>query len=70
MKNIKAKIAEYISKKFEVEAPMIESMLEYPPDSKMGDLSLPCFKLSKSLRKAPPAIAADIADGFECDEIG
>ena len=30
MKNIKAKIAEYISKKFEVEAPMIESMLEYP----------------------------------------
>ena len=70
MKNIKAKIAEYISKKFEVEAPMIESMLEYPPDSKMGDLSLPCFMLSKSLRKAPPAIAADIADGFECDEIG
>lgn len=69
MKNIKAKIAEHISKKFEVEAPMIESMLEYPPDSKMGDLSLPCFKLSKSLRKAPPAIAADIADGFECDEI-
>jgi len=69
MKNIKAKIAEHISKKLEIEASLIESMLEYPPDSKMGDLSLPCFKLSKSLRKAPPAIAADIADGFECDEI-
>lgn len=32
-------------------------MLEYPADRKMGDLALPCFKLSKVLRKAPPMIA-------------
>ena len=31
----------------------IFSMLEYPPDSSMGDLALPCFKLSKSLRRSP-----------------
>ena len=24
----------------------IAGMLEYPPDSSMGDLALPCFKLS------------------------
>ena len=28
----------------------ISVMLEYPPDSTMGDLALPCFKLSKTLR--------------------
>lgn len=33
------------------------NMLEYPADSKMGDIALPCFKLSKILRKAPVMIA-------------
>ena len=37
------------------------SMLEYPPDSKMGDLALPCFKMSKIMRMAPVKIAATIA---------
>ena len=37
-------------------------MLEYPPDDKMGDVALPCFKLSKTLRNAPPKIAAALAD--------
>lgn len=36
-------------------------MLEYPPDSKMGDIALPCFKMSKQLRKAPPVIASEIS---------
>ncbi len=44
----------------------IEKMLEYPPDEKMGDLALPCFKLSKVLRMPPVRIAEAIADGFEC----
>ena len=35
----------------------IFSMLEYPPDKDMGDIALPCFKLSRALRKAPPMIA-------------
>ena len=29
----------------------VSSMLEYPPDTAMGDLALPCFKLSKTLRR-------------------
>lgn len=44
----------------------LQAMLEYPPDTAMGDIALPCFKLSKTLRMAPPAIAAKIADGFSC----
>ncbi|MBQ7399712.1 MAG: arginine--tRNA ligase [Clostridia bacterium] len=42
----------------------IAAMLEYPADKKMGDLALPCFKLSKILRKAPPMIAQDLCNGL------
>ena len=35
------------------DAVQIEAMLELPPDSAMGDYALPCFKLAKTLRKAP-----------------
>ncbi|MBQ7518773.1 MAG: arginine--tRNA ligase, partial [Clostridia bacterium] len=34
-----------------------ESLLEVPPDSKMGDFAFPCFRLSKALRMGPPVIA-------------
>ena len=46
----------------------IFSMLEYPPDSSMGDLALPCFKLSKSLRRSPVQIADTLAKSIECAE--
>ncbi len=37
-------------------------MLEYPPDESMGDLALPCFKLSRTLRRAPVQIAAALCE--------
>ena len=40
----------------------LSAMLEYPPDEAMGDLALPCFKLSRTLRRAPVQIAAALAD--------
>ena len=43
-------------------------MLEYPPDSSMGDLALPCFRLSKTLRRSPVQIAETLAAGFDCAE--
>ena len=43
----------------------VKAMLEYPPDSKMGDLALPCFKLSKLLRNAPVKIAIELAEALE-----
>ncbi|MBE6635650.1 MAG: arginine--tRNA ligase [Ruminococcaceae bacterium] len=46
----------------------IFEMLEYPPDKSMGDIALPCFRLSKSLRKAPPVIASALAAEISCDE--
>lgn len=47
----------------------IAALLEYPPDAAMGDLALPCFRFAKALRKAPAAIAGDIAMGLSLPEI-
>ncbi len=46
----------------------IFAMLEYPPDTSMGDLALPCFRLSKALRRSPVQIAEALAEAFECEE--
>ena len=37
------------------------AMLEAPPNPDMGDFAFPCFKLARTMRKAPPLIAADLA---------
>ena len=65
---IKSEIAQSIAQTIksinsnaELEASTILDMLEYPPDEKMGDIALPCFKLSKTLRMAPVKIAESIA---------
>ena len=39
----------------------IESLLTTPPRPDMGDLAFPCFSLAKTMRKAPNAIAEDLA---------
>jgi len=52
-----------------LDAEAVYSMLEYPPDTAMGDIAFPCFKLSRSLRMAPPVIAASIKEGFSCEGI-
>lgn len=41
------------------------ALFEKPADSKMGDLALPCFRLAKMLRAAPPVIAAGLAEKFK-----
>jgi len=38
--------------------------LETPRDGKMGDFAFPCFVLAKTLKKAPPMIAAGLVDGL------
>ncbi len=43
----------------------IADMFEYPPDDKLGDLALPCFKFAKTLRKAPPMIANELSASLE-----
>lgn len=39
--------------------------IEYPPEAKMGDYSVPCFLLSKKLNQSPAQIAKDLADQIQ-----
>lgn len=48
----------------------ILNLLEYPPDPAMGDIALPCFKLSRILRRSPVQIANALVPciGGDCVE--
>lgn len=59
----KLAIAEALSPAAGMPAGELAAMLETPPNPAMGNFALPCFKLAKVLRKAPPAIAAGLAQG-------
>lgn len=45
----------------------IAQLLEYPSKPEMGDISLPCFKLSKLLHKAPQLIADELKEYIHND---
>ena len=43
--------------------------IEVPPDDNMGDYAFPCFRLAKSLKKAPQVIATEIREKIEVDDV-
>lgn len=55
-------IIDLISTAANLDKAMVSDILEIPPKADMGDFAFPCFQLAKTLRKAPPMIAADIAE--------
>ena len=44
------------------------SFIETPPNNDMGDYALPCFKLSKVMRRPPVLIAQALEQSFVADE--
>lgn len=52
-----------------VSAEELEPLIVCPPDPAMGDYALPCFKLAKTLRKSPAAIAESLCADFTADEV-
>lgn len=70
-KKTAALLADCVADKFGdglLSAEDIFASLEYPPDSAMGDIALPCFRLSKTLRRSPVQIAETLAAAFRCEE--
>ena len=67
--NFKEYVRDAIAEKTGLEKAAVENVLEIPPEPKMGDIAFPCFILAKTLRKAPPLIAKELADGFSDDEM-
>jgi len=43
-------------------------LIEVPPDTALGDYSMPCFRLAKVMRKAPAMIANDIKAAYDTCE--
>lgn len=71
MMNVKEKIAEILAAQVEgLSREEIQGMLEIPQDKKMGDYAFPCFRLAKSMRKAPALIAQSVAEGLRKQEEG
>ncbi len=62
---MKTKIAELIFKNVEgLTMEEVLGLMEIPPKPEMGDFAFPCFRLAKTMRKAPQMIAADIKEAI------
>ena len=63
--DFKAEIASAIAQTLDIDKNDVLEAVEIPPDKVMGDYAYPCFRLAKVLRKAPPLIAADLAEKIQ-----
>lgn len=62
MEKIKKEIAELLSGFAKLGKEEIYGLLEIPPDPNFGDISFPCFILSKSLKKTPEMLAKELKE--------
>ena len=67
--DFKEYVIDKLTEKTGLERSVIENAVEIPPEEKMGDLAFPCFPLAKVMRKAPPLIAKEVAEGFADDSV-
>ena len=68
MIDFKENIAQKISEVTNIDKEESKTYIEIPPNSDLGDYAFPCFKLAKSLRKAPPVIASEIKEEIKLDD--
>lgn len=68
MIDFKENIAQKISEVTNIDKEELKTYIEIPPYSDLGDYAFPCFKLAKSLRKAPPVIASEIKEAIKLDD--
>lgn len=64
----KRAFARAIAEHLEQDALAVEAAIARPPDVRLGLFAYPCFALAKTLRKAPPAIAAQLALALKAPE--
>lgn len=66
--NFPLRLAQAVSARCGVDADELLGLIVTPPDSAMGDFSLPCFRLAKAMRKAPPVIAKELCETVDLPE--
>lgn len=62
----------YIAQKLDIKELSVREIaesIEIPPDISLGDFALPCFPLSKIMRKAPNKIAEELKEKFTTDDV-
>ena len=70
MIDFKKEIAEIIAKNLEgLTEDEIRTMIEIPQEQSMGDYAFPCFRLAKTMRKAPNLIAAELAEKLQGEQL-
>ena len=68
MIDFKSIIAKAISKVVNIDENEIEMSIEKPKGAENGDYAFPCFRLAKTLKKAPQVIATEIKEDIQVDE--
>ncbi len=58
-------LAAALGEKLDMEANELAEWFETPPSDDLGDYAFPCFRLAKTMRKAPNIIAAELANTVE-----
>ncbi|KMT23142.1 arginine--tRNA ligase [Clostridium cylindrosporum] len=60
-------LAKNLSEKTGLNLEEIEGFIEIPPKSDMGDFAFPCFRLAKTMKKAPNLIAEELKSTLNID---
>ncbi|MGI6077112.1 MAG: arginine--tRNA ligase [Fastidiosipilaceae bacterium] len=60
-----AELSTLISQETDLSTDIVKDFLEVPPQPELGDYALPCFKLAKTMRKAPNLIAEELAEKMQ-----
>lgn len=61
-KEFRNEAIQVIAQHTDLDPASVDAALTLPPKPEMGDLAFPCFQLAKQLKKAPPAIASELAE--------
>lgn len=61
MEKFKMQLANVLAAHIDKTPSEVREMMETPPNPAWGDIAIPCFPLARLLRKAPQAIAAELA---------
>jgi arginyl-tRNA synthetase len=65
MNAFRDQIIQYLKCHVSLDEAELQRAIEVPPSVELGDYAFPCFPLARSLRKAPQAIATELATAFQ-----
>jgi arginyl-tRNA synthetase len=65
MNAFRDEIIQFLKGRVPLDEANLQRAIEVPPAVDLGDYAFPCFPLAKTLRKAPQAIASELATAFQ-----